>query len=71
MGSYRSTAKEDRAKALAGVLLVHVALGAVILTGLNVRMVQHARERLGAILFCSAAIARHRVVSATSNAHIR
>lgn len=46
MASYRSTAKEDRAKALAGVLLVHVALGAVILTGLNVRIVQQAVDEL-------------------------
>ena len=46
MASYRSTAREDRAKALAGVILVHVALGAIILTGLNVRIVQHAVEQL-------------------------
>jgi periplasmic protein TonB len=46
MASYRSTAKEDRAKALAGVLLVDVALGAIILTGLNVRIVQHAVDQL-------------------------
>lgn len=45
MASYRSTEKEDRAKALAGVLVVHVALGAVILTGLNVRFVQQAVEQ--------------------------
>ena len=38
MASYRRTAKEDRAKAIAGVLVVHVALGAIILTGLNVSM---------------------------------
>ena len=46
MAAYRGTETNDRAKALAGVLLVHVALGAVILTGLNVRMVHQAVERL-------------------------
>ena len=46
MASYRSTGREDRAKALAGVLLVHIVLGAVILSGLNVRIVQHAVEQL-------------------------
>lgn len=46
MASYRATAAEDRAKALAGVVLVHVALGAVILTGLNIRNVQRAVESL-------------------------
>lgn len=46
MASYRATAGQDRAKAWAGVLLVHVVLGAIILSGLNVRMVQHAVERL-------------------------
>lgn len=46
MAVYRGTAREDRAKALAGVLLVHVALGAVILTGLNVRNVKHVVESL-------------------------
>jgi protein TonB len=45
MASYRSTGKEDRAKAIAGVLLVHVALGAVILAGLNVSMVRRAVEQ--------------------------
>jgi protein TonB len=45
MASYRSTEKEDRAKAIAGVLVVHVALGVVILTGLNVRFVQQAVEQ--------------------------
>jgi protein TonB len=44
MASYRSTEREDRAKALAGVLVVHVALGAVILTGLNVSFVRQAVE---------------------------
>jgi periplasmic protein TonB len=46
MASYRSTGREDRARALAGVLLVHIVLGAVILSGLNVRIVQHAVEQL-------------------------
>ena len=36
MAYYRGTERNERAKALAGVLLVHVVLGAVILTGLNV-----------------------------------
>ena len=49
MASYRSTAREDRAKALAGVLLVHVALGAVILTGLDVHTVGQAVEALKTI----------------------
>ena len=44
MASYRSTEREDRAKALAGVLVVHVALAFVILTGLNIRFVQQAVE---------------------------
>ena len=44
MAYYRGTAREDRAKALAGVLLVHVALGAVILTGLNVHSVSAGRR---------------------------
>ena len=46
MASYRATAAEDRVKALAGVLLVHVALGVVILTGLNIRNVQRVVESL-------------------------
>ena len=46
MAAYRGTGREDRAKALAGVLLVHIALGAVILTGLNVENVRHVVERL-------------------------
>jgi periplasmic protein TonB len=46
MATYGGTARQDRAKALAGVLLVHVGLGALILTGLNVKMVQHAVEQL-------------------------
>ena len=46
MAAYRSNDREDRAKALAGVLLVHIALGAALLTGLNVRNVQHVVETL-------------------------
>lgn len=46
MAYYRGTEANDRAKALAGVLLVHVALGAVILTGLNVHTVRQAVESL-------------------------
>jgi protein TonB len=36
MGAYRSAENPDRAKALAGVAVVHVALGALILSGLSV-----------------------------------
>lgn len=46
MGSYGGTVREDRAKALAGVVAVHVVLGAIILTGLNVRDVRHVVESL-------------------------
>jgi periplasmic protein TonB len=46
MAYYRGTEREDRAKALGGVLLVHVALGAVILSGLNVETVRQAVETL-------------------------
>ena len=46
MAAYQGTVRNDRAKALAGVLVVHVALGAVILTGLNVRNVQQVVETL-------------------------
>jgi periplasmic protein TonB len=46
MASYSGTAREDRAKALAGVLLVHIVLGVVILTGLNVHDVQRVVETL-------------------------
>ncbi|MBA3512178.1 energy transducer TonB [Sphingomonas sp.] len=44
--AYQASHKPDRIKALAGVLAVHVALGAVILTGLNVRTVATTIERL-------------------------
>jgi protein TonB len=47
MSTYSGTAnRPDRAKAIAAVIAVHVALAAVILTGLNVRMVSAAVERL-------------------------
>jgi periplasmic protein TonB len=47
MAYWSGTAERpDRAKAIAGVILVHVALAFVILSGLNVRMVGHAVERL-------------------------
>ena len=44
--AYSGAYNEDRAKALVGVVAVHVVLAAVILTGLNVRNVQHAVETL-------------------------
>ncbi|GAA4744590.1 hypothetical protein GCM10023264_07340 [Sphingomonas daechungensis] len=46
MGTYTATPANDRAKALAGVALVHIVIGAVILTGLNVHNVRHAVESL-------------------------
>lgn len=46
MAYYRATDTNERAKALAGVMLVHVALGAAILTGLNVQTVRQAVETL-------------------------
>ena len=47
MSSYRGTAdRPDKAKAIAAVMLVHVLLGAAILTGLNVRTVSQTVERL-------------------------
>ena len=46
MASYRAGGRQDRAKALAAVALVHVALGAVILSGLDVRIVEQAVDRL-------------------------
>ena len=46
MASYRGSHRQDRAKAIAAVALVHVALGAVILSGLNVDTVSRAVERL-------------------------
>lgn len=47
MSTYRGTAdRPDQAKAIAAVIAVHAALAVVILTGLNVRMVSRAVERL-------------------------
>lgn len=47
MSSYLGTAdRPDRAKAIAAVVAVHVALAFVIVTGLNVRMVAQAVEHL-------------------------
>lgn len=47
MSRYQGTAdRQERAKALAGVLVVHVVLAAVILSGLDVRTIQHTVERL-------------------------
>ena len=50
MSSYRGTAdRPDQAKAIAAVVAVHVALAFVILSGLNVRTVRQAVERLTTI----------------------
>ena len=50
MSSYRGTAdRPDQAKAIAGVVLVHIALAAIILSGLNVRTVKQAVEQLTTI----------------------
>ena len=55
MSSYRGTAdrpgfdNNSRAKAIAAVVAVHAALAFVILSGLNVRMVRSAVERLTTI----------------------
>lgn len=47
MGSYTGTAdRTQRAKAFAGVAAVHLALAAVILSGLNVEVVRRAVDRL-------------------------
>jgi len=47
MSHYRGTAPTpDKAKAIGGVLLVHAGLAAMILAGLNVRLVQQSIERL-------------------------
>jgi protein TonB len=47
MSSYTGIANQpDRAKAIGGVIAVHVGLAAIILTGLNVRMVRGVVERL-------------------------
>ena len=50
MSSYRGTAdRPDKAKAIAAVAAVHVALAFIILSGLNVRMVGRAVEQLTTI----------------------
>ncbi len=50
MSSYRGTAdRPDQAKAIAAVVAVHVALAIIILSGLNVRTVAHAVDRLTTI----------------------
>jgi protein TonB len=50
MPSYRGTAdRPDKAKAIAAVLAVHAALGAIILIGLNVDVVTRAVDRLQTI----------------------
>lgn len=47
MSSYLGTAgRPDKAKAIAAVVLVHAILAIIILSGLNVRMVTRAVERL-------------------------
>ena len=47
MSSYRGTAdKPDKAKAVAAVAAVHIALAFIILSGLNVNMVRHAVDQL-------------------------
>ena len=46
MSSYRGSGKQERAKAIAAVALIHVVLGAAILTGLNVNIVRETAERL-------------------------
>jgi protein TonB len=47
MSSYRGTAdRTDRTKAIAAVIAVHVALAAVILTGLNVRQLRRTFETI-------------------------
>lgn len=50
MSNYRGTAdRPDQAKAIAAVVAVHVALAAIILTGLNVSLVRQAVERMTTI----------------------
>jgi protein TonB len=50
MSSYSGAAnRPDRAKALAAVIAVHVALAAVILAGLNVRYVREVAQRMQTI----------------------
>lgn len=50
MSSYRGTAeRSDQAKAIAGVIAVHIALAVIILSGLNVPEVKQAVEQLTTI----------------------
>ena len=50
MGSYSGTPDTpERTKALAGVIVVHAALAAIILTGLNVHTVRRAVEHMTTI----------------------
>ena len=50
MSSYSATVdRPDRAKAIAAVVAVHIALAAIILTGLNVSMVKRAVDQLTTI----------------------
>ena len=52
MSSYRGKAdRPDQAKAIAGVILVHIGLAAIILSGLNVRTVKQAVEQLTTVNF--------------------
>ncbi|QIL02967.1 hypothetical protein G7078_09370 [Sphingomonas sinipercae] len=46
MSSYQATDRNGRWKAIAAVAAVHALLGAVILSGLNVRLVHQAVERM-------------------------
>lgn len=50
MGSYTGTVDgKDRAKAIAGVVLVHVGIAAIILSGLNVENIRRAVETMTTI----------------------
>ena len=50
MSSYRGTAENpDKAKAIAAVLVIHAILAAIILNGLNVRIIAHTVERMTTI----------------------
>ena len=44
--AYRSDDRSDRWKAMGAVLAVHIVLGAVIITGLNVEIISRAVEKL-------------------------
>ena len=46
MGSYRAADRTDRAKAIAAVAIVHAGLAAIILSGLNVRIIAERIEAL-------------------------